>query len=446
MSVDGWGVPGPHQQIDGWDNNTPQVPAPQNFLSFGRPVQQGQYAAPNGNSQQNGVNSGYPPAPRLHPGAQQFASFGQGPQQGGGPPGGEYPMQQQFSSRPMQAAQGPPPMMASVHSGGWNNSPPPNNMYNAVQPMSLSQPPQGLGPSQPPNVPVSFQQRNSYASLAFQSNRPGDNMNQAPYAANYNSGGPAQMMPAGNHGVETVPLPFKSMNSSAPLSGPMSANTRPHETVPLPFGSNNSSGFAPQGTRPTQTVPLPFGTSALQGGGGQGNKPAVSKLTFKSIAPPRKKVLQPGETLEFTSRGVPYIKRQDDLIGRQMPSLDPSQEHKAAELSCLASSTKIGEVYGGPVIQYFNFLKFIICANVVFTGIGFISYGHHLTNTVSRLYAAGVGPTQMSGTSALDVLFISTYQPSSDVSFCHDSCLYVLLFTPESSKEWFHANFTVPQT
>jgi hypothetical protein len=347
------------------------------------------------------------------------------------------------------AAQGPPPGTMNVHSGGWNNSPPPNNMKFASNVMSFH-PQHGQGPAPQPGPASMQQQQNSFASLAFQSTRPSNNMNQAPYSvSSYNSGGRGQMQ-GGNNGLQTVPMPFGSINnnnSGVPLSGnfsssgPTSANNRPVETVPLPFGSINSGGgggHPPQGTRPVQTVPLPFGSNAPQKGG-QGAKPPASM--FKSIAPPRKTVvLQPGETLEFTSRGVPYIKKQNQDMDRPMLSLDPSQEHKAAELSCFASNTKIAQAYGGPVIQYFNFLKFIICANVVFTCIGFISYGHHLSKNIWRLTAAGVGPSQISGTSALDVLFISTYQPSSDVSFCRHA-----FFPPacmHSCDVWMHTSRT----
>ncbi len=199
--------------------------------------------------------------------------------------------------------------------------------------------------------------------------------------------------------VNGSPSPPPAQGSGRP---PIVPQTIEVQTMPMTIpGTENGSSRqqnVPQ-TIAIQTMPITID------GASPAPPPSTSSLlnSFKIVG--KTVPLQPGQKIAYSSTGQPYISGPD-----------ASQEHQDAKVSIFSPPKRMEEVYGKQVTQYFNFLKFIICSNIIFTCIGFISYGFHLDKNVWRLSAAGIGPSQISGTTALDVLFISTYQPSNDVS------------------------------
>jgi hypothetical protein len=68
---------------------------------------------------------------------------------------------------------------------------------------------------------------------------------------------------------------------------------------------------------------------------------------------------------------------------------------------------------GKSIMQYFNFLRFIILSNFVMTIWCFIGWIPHMQNARPLMDKEGLGELTDS-TSAVDLLFLSSYQPSSD--------------------------------
>ena len=74
------------------------------------------------------------------------------------------------------------------------------------------------------------------------------------------------------------------------------------------------------------------------------------------------------------------------------------------------------ELLGPQIRQYFNFLRFIILTNLVFFLLTLISFVPHVSKTTDMLKTVGasLGQGSSTSTSKLDILFLSSYQPSSD--------------------------------
>jgi hypothetical protein len=76
------------------------------------------------------------------------------------------------------------------------------------------------------------------------------------------------------------------------------------------------------------------------------------------------------------------------------------------------------------VTQYFNFIKAIIINNVLMTIWSVLGWAPHAVNVWGRLHADGVGAVNALGrTGAAEILFLSSYQPSSDAAW--DSMMYL---------------------
>lgn len=66
------------------------------------------------------------------------------------------------------------------------------------------------------------------------------------------------------------------------------------------------------------------------------------------------------------------------------------------------------------VRQYFNFLKYIVFINVLLLGASLISFVPHVRAVLPMMNAAGLGPKDAFSTRVIDILFVSSYQPSND--------------------------------
>ena len=91
-------------------------------------------------------------------------------------------------------------------------------------------------------------------------------------------------------------------------------------------------------------------------------------------------------------------------------------EQSFQDLSLFSSLETICTVYGPQIRQYFNFLRFIIFTNLIFFLLTLISFVPHVSKTTDMLKTVGasLGQGSSTSTSKLDILFLSSYQPSSD--------------------------------
>eukprot|EP00802_Teleaulax_amphioxeia_P006001 Tamp_06005.p1 GENE.Tamp_06005~~Tamp_06005.p1 ORF type:complete len:734 (-),score=146.39 Tamp_06005:608-2809(-) len=114
------------------------------------------------------------------------------------------------------------------------------------------------------------------------------------------------------------------------------------------------------------------------------------------------------ERIKYNKDGNPYIAHTDDqpdLFNMEVP----------ADLSIFCSDQQLGEIFGPQITQYFNFLYFVIFTNLLFFGIALISFVPHALKTNKMLETVGSGFLQSgTRTSDLDLLFLASYQPSSD--------------------------------
>ena len=90
-------------------------------------------------------------------------------------------------------------------------------------------------------------------------------------------------------------------------------------------------------------------------------------------------------------------------------------------LSFLSSSSELWESFndrcdeGKQVKQYFNFLNFVLANNLLMAVWSLVAWLPHASNVLGRMEKEGVGSTYGLGRSGVaDVLFLSSFQPSSD--------------------------------
>jgi len=128
------------------------------------------------------------------------------------------------------------------------------------------------------------------------------------------------------------------------------------------------------------------------------------------------------ERIAYTKHGNPYISQTGDGHASAL------NEYAPTDVSVFCSDEELGKVYGPQITQYFNFLKFIIFTNFVFFLISLISFVPHALNTGDRLKSVNAGFLQTgTSTSELDLLFLASYQPSSDGSWSAMMALASLL-------------------
>ena len=93
--------------------------------------------------------------------------------------------------------------------------------------------------------------------------------------------------------------------------------------------------------------------------------------------------------------------------------LEPIEKASRDELA--ASFDAAGDE-GQQVRQYFNFLNFVILNNLAMTAWALVGWLPHALNVAGRMAADGVGPAGGMGRSGFaDILFLASYQPSSDL-------------------------------
>ena len=114
------------------------------------------------------------------------------------------------------------------------------------------------------------------------------------------------------------------------------------------------------------------------------------------------------QTLLFNKNGNPYIAFQDAAASLA------SNEHVQKEVSFFCSRDELEEAYGKPVTQYFNFLNFVIVSNLILFLFSLIGFVPHVSNASPKLSDAGFGFLNASSISSLDLLFLSSFQPSTD--------------------------------
>ena len=116
-----------------------------------------------------------------------------------------------------------------------------------------------------------------------------------------------------------------------------------------------------------------------------------------------------GKTLKFDRFGNFYLE------SLELTDEDAANEHKRKELSMWCSTEDITQCYGLETTQYFNFLKFIMCSNLVLVLVAFIGFIPHVANAGGRLQDSGVSfLLGFPDAASLDLLFLSTVQPSTD--------------------------------
>lgn len=123
---------------------------------------------------------------------------------------------------------------------------------------------------------------------------------------------------------------------------------------------------------------------------------------FTSVAPVRqrstsKPVIPEGYHLEFTAKGIPWMKKNDD---NKNEDEDAANEHVVERLPLSVSMDEIEKRYGMGIRLYFDFLKFIMISNAFLT---VIAFAHWITYLAQR-------PTSVEIT--LSDLWVSSY-PSS---------------------------------
>lgn len=91
-----------------------------------------------------------------------------------------------------------------------------------------------------------------------------------------------------------------------------------------------------------------------------------------------------------------------------------ANEHRRKTLSCFSNRDELLVEFGMPVIQYFNFVKFTVATNLIVFLITLIGFLPHLNNAGPKLYNEGIGFMQSTSISSVDLLFLSSVQPSSD--------------------------------
>eukprot|EP00960_Hanusia_phi_P065676 766178-Hanusia_phi.AAC.2 len=114
------------------------------------------------------------------------------------------------------------------------------------------------------------------------------------------------------------------------------------------------------------------------------------------------------QVLKYNQNGNPYIAFQDTQANLA------SNEHVKKQVSFFCSRDELEESYGKPVIQYFNFLNFVIVSNVILFAFSLIGFIPHVKNASPKLSDSGFGFLNTSTISSLDLLFLSTFQPSTD--------------------------------
>jgi hypothetical protein len=90
----------------------------------------------------------------------------------------------------------------------------------------------------------------------------------------------------------------------------------------------------------------------------------------------------------------------------------------AEDVSIFCSTEELKKFYGAPISQYFNFLYFICVTNFIFFCISLIGFVPHAQKTNAMMKSVNAG-FLASGTSMaeLDILFLSSFQPSTDGSW-----------------------------
>jgi len=80
----------------------------------------------------------------------------------------------------------------------------------------------------------------------------------------------------------------------------------------------------------------------------------------------------PGFTLEFTARGIPFLKKTDPDVSRDDD--EAANEHKVETLSFFVSLDDIEKRFGMGTRLYFDFLKYVLITNAFLTVLALIHY------------------------------------------------------------------------
>lgn len=86
-----------------------------------------------------------------------------------------------------------------------------------------------------------------------------------------------------------------------------------------------------------------------------------------------------GHTLQFTSMGMPYLKRDEDVAPTEEDD-EAANEHKVEKLSFFVSMDEIERRYGIGTRLYFNFLKYIMITNAILSVLSSVPYFYFLSN------------------------------------------------------------------